>query len=211
MYCEKCKRMLFTKAFSRDSVEGYLGESERKKAVCLICRPDVPQKGRLKRKRTKEDVIDKMLSVLDNPKHDLGVYRGVDIEDVRKYFMKKTQEDKASIDLQGVFLSNCAMGLVQIYLRDPDGGGGTGVHPSVREFWHTFMFRGWFQEVAHEKDLNGMRPLYLLYRSMYAREEGVPKTMDEFATQSYKIRKLGKPIIQQCGPKMFSVIEGVLT
>ena len=63
--------------FLPDSVEGYLGESERKKAVCLICRPDVPQKGRLKRKRTKEDVIDKMLSVLDNPKHDLGCIAGL--------------------------------------------------------------------------------------------------------------------------------------
>jgi len=46
---------------------------------------------------------------------------------------------------------------------------------------------------------------------MYSKEKGAPLKPDVFAEQSYKIRKLGKPIINKCGAKFYTVAEGIFS
>ena len=211
MQCSVCNEILYTKAFSLDQVQLFLAPGKRQPAVCVMCQENEPAKKKRKKTRTPRETINKMISVFEHPNMDPDAFRGVDLQDVKTYFANMSDEDKDACDLTSVFVSNSVLGLVQLYTQDPKGGGGSDIHPAIREFWHTYLFRGRFYEVAHEKGLNSIRTMFLLYTSMYSKEKGAPLKPDVFAEQSYKIRKLGKPIINKCGAKFYTVAEGIFS
>ena len=133
--------------------------------------------------------------------------RGVEIKDLKAHFGNMSAEDREKLDFDGIFLSNCPLGLAQLYIRDPNGGGGADIHPSVREFWHTVIVKGQPHDLIHEEDINSILVMYAYYRSFYASEPGFVRRRDDFFEQSFKLKKVGKPMLQKLGIKHFKVAE----
>ena len=181
-------------------------------------------KSKKRKRRTKSDTLQAMLDTLDHPvcivsstyitlpHHspttkclDVDAMRGVEMKDLKAHFGKMSPEDREKLDFNGVFLAKHPNGLAQLYIRDPNGGGGADIHPSVREFWHTVIVKGQPHDIIHEEDMNNILVMYAYYRSFYASEPGFVRRRDDFFEQSFKLKKAGKPMLQKLGIKHFKV------
>ena len=229
--CNCCNKAWFTGAFDKKSVMQYLDPAtDRKPMQCMACVAKTEKITSKKRKRrTNDELIDKMLVTIDHPVstnriadqvtplsfvHTLPPYskcldtdamRGVEMKELKEHFSNMPAVERNKLDFDGVFVANCPNGRAKLYVPSPNGGGGADIHPSVREFWHTVIFKGQPHDLIHEEDLNNIQLLYSHYKSFYANEPGFVRKREDFFEQSFKLKRVGKPILQRLGLKHFKV------